>query len=48
MKEFGLIAVWLVLISSMAIEIIKGDYVLAIILAIALVIQTSVIIKALT
>ena len=48
MKEFGLIVVWLLLISSMAIEIIKGNYVLAIILAIALVIQTSVIIKALT
>lgn len=48
MKEFDLIVVWLLLISSMAIEIIKGNYALAIILAIALVIQTSVIIKALT
>lgn len=48
MRYFLMIMVWLTLMASMAAEIIKGDIVLAIILAIGFVIQTISTIKALT
>lgn len=48
MKELGMIIVWLILMFMAALNLISGDYVTSIVLGIGFIIQTMVVVKALS